>query len=196
MTGSRIPDPGSPAWDDMVLVGRITRPHGLRGQVAVNAETDFVDERFREGATLWMLGDAEPQPLTVASMRLQNRTPIVAFEGFTRVEDVEPLAGRELRVPESSLKPLEAGRYYEHQLVGCAVETIEGRPVGTVVRVEGGAGGSRLVVEGARSEIQVPMVEGICAEVDVAARKIRIDPPDGLLELNETKAGRVKPARV
>ena len=180
----------------MVLVGRITRPHGLRGQVAVNAETDFVDERFREGATLWMLGDAEPQPLTVASMRLQNRTPIVAFEGFTRVEDVEPLAGRELRVPESSLKPLEAGRYYEHQLVGCAVETIEGRPVGTVVRVEGGAGGSRLVVEGARSEIQVPMVEGICAEVDVAARKIRIDPPDGLLELNETKAGRVKPARV
>ena len=79
---------------------------------------------------------------------------------------------------------------------GCAVETIDGRPVGTVVRVEGGAGGSRLVVEGARSEIQVPMVEGICAEVDVTARKIRIDPPDGLLELNETKAGRVKPARI
>jgi len=189
-------------WDDMVLVGRIARPHGLRGQVAVNPETDFVDERFREGATLWMLGDArgdvpsdaQPQPLTVASMRLQNRTPIVAFEGFARIEDVEPLAGRELRVPESSLKPLEPGRYYEHQLVGCAVETTDGRPVGTVVRVEGGAGGSRLVVEGARSEVQVPMVEGICAEVDVAARKIRIDPPDGLLELNETRAGLLKPA--
>ena len=186
----------------MVLVGRITRPHGLRGQVAVNPETDFVDERFKEGATLWMLGgvhgdvlsDAEPQPLIVASVRIQNRIPIVRFEGFTRIEDVEPLAGRELRVPESSLQPLGPGRYYEHQLIGCAVETIDGSPVGTVVRVEGGAGGSRLVIEGARSEIQVPMVEGICAEVDVTARKIRIDPPDGLLELNETRAGRLKPA--
>lgn len=192
----------------MVLVGRIARPHGLRGQVAVNAETDFVDERFRPGATLWMRGDVredvredaredtEPTPLTVASLRVQNGKPIVAFEGFSRIEDVEPLAGRELRVPESSLQALEPGRYYEHQLVGCAVETIAGVPVGTVVRIEGGAGGSRLVVEGPRSEIQIPMVEGICAEVDVAARRIRIDPPDGLLELNETKAGRVKPARL
>ena len=181
-------------WDDMVLVGRIARPHGLRGQVAVNPETDFVEERFRQGATLWMRGDvpgdAEPLQLIVASARIQNRTPIVAFEGFARIEDVEPLAGRELRVPESSLQPLEPGRYYEHQLVGCSVETIAGVPVGTVVRIEGGAGGSRLVVEGPRSEIQVPMVEGICAEVDVAARRIRIDPPEGLLELNETKRSR------
>ena len=182
----------------MVLVGRSARPHGLRGQVAVNPETDFVEERFRPGATVWMRGDdrgdvrgdTEPQPLIVASARIQNRTPIVAFEGFTRIEDVEPLAGRELRVPESSLTPLEPGRYYEHQLVGCTVETIDGRPVGTVVRIEGGAAGSRLIVEGPRSEIQVPMVEGICAEVDVAARRIRIDPPEGLLELNETKRSR------
>ena len=207
MTGSRIPDPGSPAWDEMVLVGRIARPHGLRGQVAVNAETDFVDERFQVGAVLWMhgvrgdaaggdgvRGDAEPEPLTVASLRVQNGKPIVAFEGFDRIEDVEPLAGRELRVPESALKPLEPGRYYEHQLIGCVVEAIDGRPVGTVVRIEGGAGGSRLIVEGARSEVQVPMVEGICAEIDVAARRIRIDPPDGLLELNETRASRLKPA--
>ncbi len=178
----------------MVLVGRIARPHGLRGQVAVSPETDFVDERFRPGATLWMRGaidgDAEPQPLTVTSMRVQNRTPIVGFEGFARIEDVELLAGRELRVPESSLKSLEPGRYYEHQLVGCAVETIDGRPVGMVVRIEGGAAGSRLIVEGALSEIQIPMVEGICAEVDVVARRIRIAPPEGLLELNETRKSR------
>ena len=174
-------------WDDMVLVGRIARPHGLRGQVAVNPETDFVEERFRQGAVLWMRGKGESeQQLTVASVRVQNGKPIVAFEGFSRIEDVEPLAGRELRVPESDLRPLEPGWYYQHQLVGCSVETVSGEPVGSVVRVEGGAGGSRLIVEGRRSEIQVPMVEGICAEIDVAARRIRINPPDGLLELNET----------
>jgi len=172
----------------MVLVGRIARPHGLRGQVAVNPETDFVEERFRLGAVVWMRGEGEPeQQLTVASVRVQNGKPIVAFEGFSRIEDVEPLAGRELRVPESDLRPLDPGQYYQHQLVGCSVETVSGEPVGSVVRVEGGAGGSRLIVEGRRSEIQVPMVEGICAEIDVAARRIRINPPDGLLELNETK---------
>ena len=53
-----------------------------------------------------------------------------------------------------------------------------------------------MIVEGRRSEIQVPMVEGICAEIDVAARRILIDPPDGLLELNETRKGRLKPARI
>ena len=174
----------------MVLVGRITRPHGLRGQVAVHPETDFVDERFREGAQLWMQDDGETRPVTIASFRLQNGRPIVAFDGMTRIEDVEPLAGRELRIPEGSLQPLEPGRYYEHQLVGCVVETSDGTGVGPVIRIEGGAGASRLVIEGQRGEIQVPMVEGICAEIDIAARRIRIDPPEGLLELNETKRSR------
>ena len=179
-----------PLFDDMVLVGRIARPHGLRGQVAVNPETDFVEERFREGAQLWTQEGGETRTLTVASFRLQNGKPIVAFQGLTRIEDVEPLAGLELRIPEGALQPLEPGRYYEHQLVGCAVETTDGAPVGTVARIEGGAGGSRLVIDGERSEIQVPMVEGICAEIDIAARRIRIDPPEGLLELNETRKSR------
>jgi 16S rRNA processing protein RimM len=71
--------------------------------------------------------------------------------------------------------------------VGCAVQTAEGATVGTVVRVESGAGGSRLVVDGARGEILVPLAVDICVEVDVAGRRIRIQPPDGLLGLNETR---------
>jgi 16S rRNA processing protein RimM len=83
------------------------------------------------------------------------------------------------------LHPLAAGTYYEHQLEGCRVETMGGEVVGTVRRVEGGAGGSRLVVEGARGEVEVPLAQEICREIDVAAGIIRVDPPEGLLELNE-----------
>ena len=185
---SRIPNPQSrPDWDEIALVGRIARPHGLRGQVVINPETDFVEERFAEGATIWTRSAAGDEQLTVASLRVQNGRPVVGFEGFTRIEDVERLAGLELRVPEETLQALPPGTYYEHQLVGCSVETVAGDVVGSVAAVEGGAGATRLVMNGPRGEILIPLAVDICVEIDVANRRIRIKPPDGLLELNETK---------
>src|SRR6187431_2581843 len=70
--GSRTPDPGPRSWEDMVLVGRIARPHGLRGQVIVNPETDFVEDRFVNGATLWARSDRGDEALTITSARVQN----------------------------------------------------------------------------------------------------------------------------
>jgi 16S rRNA processing protein RimM len=172
-------------WDEMAVVGRIARPHGLRGDVVINPETDFVEERFRVGGVLWTRSERGDEALTVAAMRVQNGRPVVGFEGFGRVEEVERLAGLELRVAESDLQALGPHTYYQHQLVGCTVETMDGAPVGAVTRVEGGASGSLLVVEGPRGEILVPFSQAICVTVDVAARKIGVDPPEGLLELNE-----------
>ena len=174
-------------WEGMALVGRISRPHGLRGQVAINPETDFIEERFAEGATVWTRSSAGDEQLTIASMRVQNGRPIVGFEGFARVEDVERLLGLELRVPEGALQPLQPGTWYEHQLVGCAVETTAGDVVGEVAKVEGGAGASRLVMNGPRGEILIPLAVDICVEIDVANKKIRINPPEGLLDLNEVR---------
>ncbi|MBI4887128.1 MAG: 16S rRNA processing protein RimM [Acidobacteria bacterium] len=171
-------------WDQMVLVGRIARPHGLRGQVAVNPETDFPAERFRPGATVWTQRAGPPEALTIASMRVQNGRPVIAFEGWSRLEDVAGLAGLELRVPEEALQPLEPGRYYEHDLIGCAVDTLAGARLGPVVRVERGPGGSRLVVSAAHGETLIPLAVEICVDVDVVGKRIRIDPPDGLIELN------------
>jgi 16S rRNA processing protein RimM len=179
---SRVP---SPEWDRMVLVGRIARPHGLRGQVIVTPETDFVDERFQAGATFWTRSERGHEVLKVNSARVQNGRPVIGFEGFEKIEDVERLAGLDLRIPEDSLRPLDAGAYYLHDLVGCAVETISGESVGEVKRVEGGAGASVLNVEGRRGEVLVPLAADICVEVDVAGRRIRINPPEGLLELNQ-----------
>ena len=169
----------------MVLVGRIARPHGLRGQVVVNPETDFVEDRFVTGATMWTRSDRGDETLTIRSARVQSGRPIVGFDGFASIDDVERLVGLELRVPEESLRSLDEGIYYQHQLVGCIVTTGGGERIGEVARVDGGAGGSVLVVNGARGEVLVPFAQHICVEVDIASRRIVIDPPDGLLELNE-----------
>ena len=171
-------------WDDMVLVGRVARPHGIRGHVVVNPETDFTEDRFAPGATFWTRSARGDERLTVSSARLQNGRPVVAFEGFSSIADVERLAGLELRIPEAALQPLDTGAYYQHQLVGCLVETQTGERVGLVTRVDGGAGGSILTVEGALGEILIPFARDICVAVDVDAKRIRIEPPEGLLELN------------
>ena len=185
----------SEGWDDLVLVGRIARPHGLRGDVVINPETDFVEERFARGARLWTRSDRGDEQLVVASARVQGARPVVGFEGFTRVEDAERLAGLELRVPEGALQPLDEGVYYQHQLVGCVVETVAGQRVGEVAGVQGGAAGSLLAIDGPRGEILIPLAADICVEIDPGARRIRVRPPEGLLELNETKASRTRAPR-
>jgi 16S rRNA processing protein RimM len=182
-------------WDDMAVVGRITRPHGLRGDVVVNPETDFVEERFRAGATFWTRTAAGDERLTITAARVQQGRPVVHFDGFDSIEAVEELAGRELRIPVDDLQPLEPGTFYHHQLTGCVVETVDGEVVGEVRRVEGGAGGSRLIVEGRRGEVQIPLAVDICVGIDVDARRIRVSPPEGLLELNDTAATRLRAVR-
>jgi 16S rRNA processing protein RimM len=171
----------------MVLVGRIGRAHGIRGQVIVSPETDFIEDRFAPGAAVWTRSARGEERLVVGSSRVQNGRPVVAFEGFSTVEEAERLTGLELRVPEDTLRPLGAGMYYQHQLVGCTVETTAGEHVGEVARVDGGIAGSVLSVDGARGEVLIPLAAHICVAIDVEARRIRIEPPEGLLELNETK---------
>ena len=173
-------------WEDMAVVGRIARPHGLRGHVIVNPETDFVEDRFGVGSRFWTRTASGDEQLTVASARIQQGRPVVLFEGCDSIEAVERFAGRELRVPEDTLHPLEPGTYYHHRLIGCAVETVGGAAVGAVIGVQGGSSGSLLVVAGRRGEVLVPLAAHICVDIDVDARHIRIDPPEGLLELNES----------
>ena len=177
-------------WDDMVLVGRIARAHGNRGQVIVNPATDFPEERFRAGAVLQIRRGDATETVTVENVRFHGGRPIVGFTGIDTMDAAEALAGIELRVSMDALQALPEGSYYHHDLIGCSVETPRGETVGRVRAVEGDAAGSRLVVDGTNGDVLIPMVDGICVEVDVAGRKIVVAPPDGLLELNVTKRQR------
>jgi len=167
-------------WDAMAVVGRIARAHGLKGQVIVNLETDFPEERFKPGATMFTTRGA----LKITTARFQNGRPVIGIEGVETVNDAEELAGLELRVPVEELAALPAGMFYHHDLVGCAVVTGGGEKVGTVEGVEGTLSGSRLVVAGAKGEILIPLAAEICRTIDVAGKRIVIEPPDGLLDLN------------
>jgi 16S rRNA processing protein RimM len=120
----------------------------------------------------------------VTTVRFQNGRPVIGLEGVETMNDAEALAGLELRVPLEDLAPLPPGTFYHHDLVGCQVVTGRGEEVGTVKGVEGTVGGSRLVVDGARGEILIPLATEICRTIDVPGKRIVIEPPEGLLDLN------------
>jgi 16S rRNA processing protein RimM len=172
-------------WDAMVLVGRIARPQGNRGEVVVAPETDFGAQRFQPGASLQIFRDERIQTLTVVESREHSGRWVVGFEGLASINDAETLRGLELRIPAEALQPLEAGTFYVHDLAGLRVETTTGVVVGRVDHVQFAAGTPLLVVEGAHGEVLVPFVDRICQRVDLAGGLIVIDPPEGLVEANE-----------
>lgn len=174
----------SAEWDSLVVVARVSRPHGLRGEAVLQSETDFPEERFRPGGQVLVQDAGAVRSLTVRSVRIQKGRPIVGFEGIESIEDVEPFVGRELRIAAGDLVELPPGCFYHHDLVGCHVETVDGTQVGTVTRVDGAGGMSRLTVEGPGGEHLVPLVDAICRQIDPGARRIVIAAPEGLLDLN------------
>jgi 16S rRNA processing protein RimM len=175
-----------PDWDAMAVVGRVARPHGLRGQVIVNPETDFPGERFQPGAELFVNRGGVAESITITTVRFQQQRPVIGLRGIDDMNAAATLAGAELRVPIDRLAVLPPDTFYRHDLIGCAVETSAGAVVGQVEDVEGTMGGSRLVVKtNGGVEVLVPLAAEICTAIDPAAKRIVIDPPEGLLELNK-----------
>lgn len=173
-------------WDDAVLIGVVARTHGNRGEVIVNSETDFPDERFQEGAALMTRRkDGSLATLEVATMRMHQGRPVILFKGIGSMNEAELLAGLELRVPESDLESdvLGDGEYYHRDLIGCEVVMESGESIGQVGAVEGDGSATRLVVRSRRGEVLIPFADEICT-VDVAHKRITVRPPEGLLDLN------------
>jgi 16S rRNA processing protein RimM len=171
-------------WNEMAVVGRIARTHGLRGHLIVNLETDFPEDRFRPGAEVFVQRGDHVEALRIASVRQQGDRPVIAVEGVGTIEEAERLSGSELRIPRECLHPLPDGTFYHHDLVGCRVETVNGVAVGVVADVDTASSGSRLVVLGSGGEILIPIAAAICRSIETRQKKIVIDPPEGLLELN------------
>jgi 16S rRNA processing protein RimM len=178
------------SWDDMAVVGRIARAQGNRGQVIVDPETDFPEERFKAGSVLQIRRKDATEALIIEAVRFHRGRPVLALAGVETMDAAEALAGAELRVEPGALQALPPGSFYRHDLIGCAVETTDGRRLGEVNAVEGDSTGSRLVIKSGGAEILIPLAEGICVSIDTAGRKIVVDPPEGLVELNVTRRQR------
>ena len=171
-------------WDSMVTVGRIVRPHGNRGQVVVAPDTDFGSERFKEGATLAALRDGQLTTLEVTAGREYDGRWVVGFAGVGTIDAAEALRGLELRIPADAVRPVEAGAFYVHDLIGCRVTTVDGDLVGVVEQVKLDAGTALLGVASSKGEVLIPLAEDICREIDVTEKSIVIAAPEGLIDLN------------
>jgi len=167
--------------DELVAVARIVRPRGLKGEVVAEVLTDF-PERFDDlDVVTAVMPDKSRRELTIKKHWFQAGRIVLAFSGIDSIETAEELRDVEICVPESEAVELEEGEFFDWQLQGCRVETLEGEEIGTVRELMRTGGTEILVVDGKR-EFLIPFAESICTEVDIENKLIRIDPPEGLLE--------------
>ena len=174
-----------------VIVGRIGRPHGIRGEVVVGVRTDEPDLRFVVGASVDVSANADDETpadstqLTIASRRWHSGQLLVAFDGITDRTVAGELTGSWLSVDSSQLPETpDPDEFRDHELIGLAVRTADGAAAGVVTDVLH-YGQDLLVVrrdEGRGQEFLVPFVKAIVPEVDLAAGRLVIDPPPGLLD--------------
>lgn len=178
---------------DEVVVGRLGRPHGVRGELTVELRTDEPERRFAPGARLLLRRaptgpgrSAGPAPgsLTVAATRWHQDRLLVSFEELADRDRAEAARGWLLAVTVSPGEaPEDPEEYYDHQLVGLRVTTTDGRPVGTVGEVlHSGAQDLLVVRRDGREDALVPFVTALVPEVDVAGGRLLVADRPGLLE--------------
>jgi 16S rRNA processing protein RimM len=170
-----------------LVVGRVVKAHGITGEVAVDVRTDDPDKRFAPGATLRARPSrGGPQrEYVIESAREHSGRLLVRLEGVADRNTAEALRGHLFLVDTEDLPPIDdPDEFYDHQLEGLAVVTVEGRMVGNVNEVLHTAAGELLsVTSEAGGEVLVPFVGAIVTEVSLQDQTIEIDPPDGLLEI-------------
>ncbi|MGI9084289.1 MAG: ribosome maturation factor RimM [Aeromicrobium sp.] len=163
----------------LVVIGRIGRAHGIRGELNVQIRTDEPERRFAPGSSI-ICGD---RTLTVASSRHHSGRLIVAFRGVSDRTAAEQLHGCVLEAEiDPSERPDDPDELYDHQLVGLQVRAHDDAAVGTVVEVVHPPGQDMLVVDADGRELLVPYVAALVPTVDVAAGFVRLSDVPGLLD--------------
>ncbi|GAA4423533.1 ribosome maturation factor RimM [Actinokineospora soli] len=168
-----------------VVVGRVAKAHGIRGELAVDVHTDAPEHRFAEGAPVdARLKDGTVRALTIAAARWHTGRLLVRFEQVPDRDDAERLRGAPLLADAAGLpEPEDPEEFRDHDLIGLAAVLADGTVVGRVADVEHGPGGDLLVISrDGGDDVLVPFVTAIVPEVDVPGGRIVLDPPEGLIE--------------
>ncbi len=179
-----------PASGETIVVGRIGRPHGIKGEVSVEPRTDEPDRRFADGAQLWtqskrpVNADRAPVPsiLTVAGSRWHSGRLLVRFTELNDRTAAEEARGTLLAIAfDPDERPADPDEFYDHQLVGLQVVTTDGRTVGTLKEIVHGTAQDLLVISTDDADVLVPFVSQLVPEVDVPGRRIVVEDRPGLL---------------
>lgn len=179
---------------EFITLARVVKTQGRIGEVAVELHTDF-PEKFAERRTLsaWM-PDGTRRELRLEDFWPHKGRLVMKFAGVDSITAAEELIGCELQVPATERARLEAGAAYISDLVGCALFDLAGgtpKEVGTVVRVEFGTGDApALVVQSGAKEYMVPFAEQYLKRLDTAGKRIEMELPEGLLDLDAPLGGK------
>jgi 16S rRNA processing protein RimM len=174
-------DPSS-AYSGFITVGRVRKPHGIRGEVTVDVLSD-VEKRFAPRAIMdLVLSNGSRRTAVMSSVRGKSEGPIIHFEGCDSRDQAEELRGAVLQIDSSSVPKAPEGTFYFFELIGCAcIDEVGGR-LGRVEMVLDDGGGLLLEIVGESSTMLVPFVEAYLREVDTVERRIALQLPEGLIE--------------
>jgi 16S rRNA processing protein RimM len=169
---------------EFVTLARVRKTQGRRGEVAVELHSD-VPDRFRPGLRLFALAqDNSRRELQIEELWPHKDFLILKFAGIDSISDAEALIGCELQVPRSERAQLESGWNYVSDLIGCVVFDT-GREIGKIEDVQFGTGEAPLlIVVGGNKRYEVPYAEAYLQSVDLEHKQIRMQLPEGMLELN------------
>lgn len=171
--------------DSLITVGRILRPHGIRGDVKVELYTDWPD-RFNELRMLCLIVPGRVGKwIKVEQARIQQGSAILKLSGFENRSQAESVRGAELCVRENELPSLQEGHYYIHDLVGMNVRTVLGEKIGSVVDIIQMPAQDMYIVDADGKEIMIPAVKEFIKRIDLDKKEIIIDPIEGLIDSDE-----------
>ncbi|WP_242219522.1 ribosome maturation factor RimM [Bacillus cereus group sp. BfR-BA-01380] len=165
-------------------VGKIVNTHGVRGEVRVISRTDFPEERYKVGNTLyiWQEKATEPLAVKITSHRQHKSFDLLTFEGYNNVNEVEQLKGSLVKVPEDQLGELAEGEYYYHEIIGCTVVTEDGETIGTIKEVlSPGANDVWVIKQPKGQDVLIPYIEEVVLQVNINEKLVTIHVMEGLL---------------
>lgn len=169
--------------DDLIVIARAVRTHGLKGEIVAELLTDF-PERFEDVDELILVSPSgERTPRQLEDYWFQKDRVVLKLAGYDDVERAKELVGYDFAVPDSERVPLEEDEFYDWELEGCTVK-VGDKSIGQVRSVLKTGGPEILVIsDDSGKEQLVPLAAEIVVEIDKAGKTIVVDPPEGLLEL-------------
>lgn len=170
--------------EPLVIVARAVRTRGLKGEIVADLLTDF-PERFEDVSELIAVGPNQQRLIVeLEGHWFQKDRVVLKLKGYDGSEDSAALVGFDFGVPEATRVALPEGSYFDWELEGCLVETVEEIPIGKVTSILRTGGVALLSVrKSAEKEVLIPMAESIVVQIDIEKKQIVIDPPEGLLDL-------------